>query len=479
MITFLSEDDNNDMRAYIASCVGLLCRYMGRPWSQAIVDIIFSYFRDVDEQVRSASIKSVPSTARAILVDTLSSITDDKHSDSDTIPVSAAASSVKLLESFIPAAISLQKDASVLVRSTLADMLPVLLSYLWPPLGRRQLLAPKHADKRSPRSCPAASLCIDYTQQLVDTVSPVILKLLGDSDKTVCVRMLTALSANRPNEVEWSVMLFDSERTNKVLQYISPLASHHLWRARYAVCILLPCLAYACNSVESRAKVAAIAVPLVTDDVFEVSRTAARALCLAGCCDLVKASSDAVTEEGEPVQDMGRMWLDGIVLPQLHKMHHSERASVRIMALHMVAVIVLEGVIDKSDGRFGMLLDMALLLSTDKIPNVRLALATLLKSLAPAAESFKRGAEIEKIMKVLRVLTVDPDTDVSYFSSGALGAYSSKNGDKPEVLSSIEATFPGESLKDLDLIRSLEQAGVEDNGIRDTNNPETRESVVI
>ncbi|CAM9486546.1 unnamed protein product, partial [Ectocarpus fasciculatus] len=369
MIMFLSEDESSDVRAYIASCVGLLCRYMGRPWSQAIVDILFSYFRDPNESVRAASMRSVPSTARAVLVDALAKI-----------PIDAAASSVKLLESFIPAVTGLHRDPSVLVRSTLAAMLPRLLAYLWPPLGTRDFMAGRGGD-RSPRSCPAASLCPRYTQQLVETVAPVVLKLLGDSTRAVAAQMLAALSESSPGESEWSTLMFSGERTTEMLRCLSPLASHHLWRSRHAVCILLPCLASACNSVESRAKVAAIAVPLVTDDVFEVSRTAARALCLAGRCDLLTLSSDAVTDEGEPVQDMGRMWLDGIVLPQLHKMHHSAKSSVRIMALHMIAVIVLEEVIEKSDDRFVMLLDMALSLSTDKIPNVRLALAKVLKSL--------------------------------------------------------------------------------------------------
>ena len=420
MIMFLSEDESSDVRAYIASCVGLLCRYMGRPWSQAIVDILFSYFRDPNEKVRAASMRSVPSTARAVLVDALANCERGaEEENSDEIPIDAAASSVKLLESFVPAVTGLHRDPSVLVRSTLAAMLPRLLAYLWPPLGTRGSSAGRDSE-RSPRSCPDAALCPRYAQQLVKTVAPVVLKLLGDSTRAVAAQMLAALSESSPGESEWSILMFSGERTTEMLRCLSPLASHHLWRSRHAVCILLPCLASACNSVESRAKVAAIAVPLVTDDVFEVSRTAARALCLAGRCDLLTMSSDAVTAEGEPVQDMGRMWLDGIVLPQLHKMHHSTKASVRIMALHMIAVIVLEEVIEKSDDRFVMLLDMALSLNNDNIPNVRLALATVLKSLMPIATEFKGGQEIGKIHRVLTVMATDVDKDVAYLGNSAL-----------------------------------------------------------
>jgi hypothetical protein len=434
MITFLSEDENTDVRACIASCVGLLCRYMGRPWSQAIVDILFSYFRDPDEKVRAASLRSVPSTARAVLVDALSNISEENSSNivKNSIPIDAAAESVKLLESFIPAVISLQRDASVSVRCTLAEMLPTLLSYLWPPLGRWRTSSScsvSIASRSTPRACPAAALCPGYTERLVNTVAPAIMKLLGDGEKAVAVEMLTSLSMNDPGETEWSILLFNGERTKDVLKCLSPLASHHLWRSRYAVCIILPCLASACNSVESRACVAAIAVPLVTDDVFEVSRTAARALCLAGRCDLVTPSHDAVTAEGEPVQDMGRMWLDGIVLPQLHKMQSSEKSTVRIVALHMISVIVLEEVIEKCDDRFIMLLDMALSVSTDTVPNVRLALATVLKALASVAIDFKAGQEVGKILKVLKLLSTDKDKDVAYFGQCAIDAFSKKTSE--------------------------------------------------
>lgn len=459
MIMFLSEDESSDVRAYIASCVGLLCRYMGRPWSQAIVDILFSYFRDPNESVRAASMRSVPSTARAVLVDALASVSEEKRGervgDAEEIPIDAAASSVKLLESFIPAVTGLHRDPSVLVRSTLAAMLPRLLAYLWPPLGTRDFMAGRGGD-RSPRSCPAASLCPRYTQQLVETVAPVVLKLLGDNTRAVAAQMLAALSESSPGESEWSTLMFSGERTTEMLRCLSPLASHHLWRSRHAVCILLPCLASACNSVESRAKVAAIAVPLVTDDVFEVSRTAARALCLAGRCDLLTLSSDAVTDEGEPVQDMGRMWLDGIVLPQLHKMHHSAKSSVRIMALHMIAVIVLEEVIEKSDDRFVMLLDMALSLSTDKIPNVRLALAKVLKSLTPMAMEFKGGQEMGKIHQVLTVLATDVDKDVTYI--GYSGLVLCKKDTTPPTADLAAMTLSAEAKESMNRLRILEKA---------------------
>lgn len=480
MITFLSEDENSHVRAYIASCVGLLCRYMGRHWSQAIVDILFSYFRDHDETVRAASLRSVPSTAREILVDALSATSGENTSgEGEEIPLDRAAASVKLIESFVPAVTGLHKDSSVLVRSTLAKVLPSLLSYLWPPLGRMKSPIGMHGDRRSPRSCPAALMSPKYTQRLVDKVAPIILKLLGDGNRAVAVEMLSALSENNPEETEWSVLLFNGERTKHVLQCLSPLASHHLWRSRHAVCIVLPCLASACNSVESRAKVAAIAVPLVTDDVFEVSRTAARALCLAGRCDLQILSNEDINLEGEPVQDMGRMWLDGIVLPQLHKMHYSKKSSVRIMALHMIAVIVLEEVIEKNDDRFTMLLDIALSLHSDKIPNVRLALANVLKAIADVAIAFKGGQEVSKIVNVVDVLAADKDRDVAHFANSAKKLFV----EFLKTVSGLSALkLSEESKEDISMLRAVIKESddlIENLGNDTSRGPGTPESIVI
>ncbi len=416
MITHLAEDTDSRVRSYVASSIGLLCRYMGRPWSTAILDIMFTYFRDENETVRAASVQSVPATARALVsgalarlsAGELSPIVNNAHSDD---PYYIAASSIKLFESFIPAVTGLGKDASVLVRGTLSGMLPDLLTYLWPPVAG---FNPTSMDGRAPDNT--------YVTKLVNAIAPIMLKLLGDSVVQVSVQMLSALSVTaEADRQDWAALVFSGDRTKEILQYLSPLAKHHNWRSRHAICVMLPLLAAACNSVEGRAKVASIAVPLIKDSVFEVRKCATRAICLAGRCDLLSVSSDAVTTDGEPVQDMGRMWLDGIVLPQLHNMHQSKNYADRILSLHMIAVILTEKVVERDGGRVTMLLDIALSLDTDKVANVRLALAYVLLS----TEKFYRGF-VDKVrgrlISTLERLGADRDKDVAHFGRSALKA---------------------------------------------------------
>lgn len=413
MITQLAEDVDQRVRAYIASSIGLLCRYMGRPWSTALLDVMFTYFRDPNDTVRSSCISSVPATARALMsgalarlsAGELSPVVNNNRSDD---PYFIAAHSVKLFESFIPAVTGMHKDPSVNVRSALSGMLPNMLSFLWPPIAG---FNPTSMDGRSPDNT--------YLIRLINTVAPAMLKLLGDSVVQVSVQMLTALSMT--DTQEWTAMVFSSDRTKEMLQYLSPLAKHHDWRSRHAICVMLPCLAASCNTVESRAKVASIAVPLITDTVFEVQKSAARAICLAGRCDLLAVSSGAVTVEGEPVQDMGRMWLDGIVLPQLLSMHQSRLYSERIMSLHMITVILIERIVEKDDGRIPMLMDIALSLAVDKVANVRLSLAKVLCAISTIVQWFSKKSK-DKLKASLKKLSSDKDRDVAYFGGLAMTA---------------------------------------------------------
>jgi hypothetical protein len=404
MITNLSEDPDDRVRSYLASCIGFFCRYMGRPWSTAIVDIMFTYFRDANERVRADTLKSVPATARALLLEALTRVAKDPSRDASE----AAASSMKFFEQFIPAITGMQKDLSVLVRGSLSAMIPQLLYYLWPPFD---------VDHDSNTTNVPIT---PYMRKLCDSIAPSLMKLLADPEIQVAVKMLNALSETSEIErLQWSPLIFTSTRGPEILKALTPLASHHNWRSRHAICVVLPYLAVSCSSVESRAKVAALAVPLTTDDVFEVRRNASKALCIAGRCDLMAPLSGSIVD-GMPVQDMGRMWLDGIVLPQLMELHNSRLYSDRIMALHMIYIIFSEKVVHKSDGRYAMLASIALSSADDKVANVRLALANLFKASLNIDSDFPAVTNWKQISDTLIMLAKDKDQGVRTASIEAL-----------------------------------------------------------
>ena len=47
---------------------------------------------------------------------------------------------------------------------------------------------------------------------------------------------------------------------------------------------------------------------------------------------------------GEPLQDMGQMWLDCFVLPQLESLRTSRVFHQRVLALHMIVLLIKEQV---------------------------------------------------------------------------------------------------------------------------------------
>lgn len=107
---------------------------------------------------------------------------------------------------------------------------------------------------------------------------------------------------------------------------------------------------------------------------------------------------------GEPLQDMGQMWLDCFVLPQLETLRTSRVFHQRLLALHMILLLIKEQVrgccafgcnalfgltsfplplqvVQVQDVRFNILVNIALTLAEDKVANVRLALCEVLDDL--------------------------------------------------------------------------------------------------
>jgi hypothetical protein len=135
-----------------------------------------------------------------------------------------------------------------------------------------------------------------------------------------------------------------------------------------------------------------------------------------------------VTSNGEPVQDMGRMWLDCVVLPQLESLRTSKIFSNRILSLHMIATLLFEEIVQRGDVRYHILINIALTLSHDPVANVRIALGEVLGVLAqllkqdhddgsvtsPTSPQQQQQQIWEITMNTLSLLSNDGDKDVRY-----------------------------------------------------------------
>lgn len=123
-------------------------------------------------------------------------------------------------------------------------------------------------------------------------------------------------------------------------------------------------------------------------------------------------------QEGVLVEDMGRMWLDSVVLPQLEALRTSTRYSDRIISLHMIATLLSDGLIKEDDVRCDLLLNIALTLAGDSVPNVRIALAQALHVISAtiAHKQTLNPAVFLSAARVVRLLCEDADRDVRHFA---------------------------------------------------------------
>ena len=115
-------------------------------------------------------------------------------------------------------------------------------------------------------------------------------------------------------------------------------------------------------------------------------------------------------------QDMGRMWLDSVILPHLEHFCTSIKYQERLLALHMIAVLLVEKIVDVPDNRWVLLLNMALSMNGDRVVNVRIGLVTALYSIMPFCISRVKYDNGEEETCVESVPSV-PQSNIGTFSN--------------------------------------------------------------
>ncbi|CAE7664048.1 pppA, partial [Symbiodinium microadriaticum] len=230
-----------------------------------------------------------------------------------------------------------------------------------------------------------------FMSRLETSMCDVVLLLLEDKSIQVCTQMIVELAMSVDKEhhhgySSYTSAVFTVAHSKTLIRSVTLLSKQSNWRVRKMVCAVIPKLVACSTTVEKRSAISDIAQPLLYDPVFEVRRSAARAMCISAECDgdaTGLALAGGVTPDGEPLQDMGRMWLDCVVLPQLESLRTSRVYSNRILSLHMIATIIVEDIVHEGDVRYDILINIALTLSSDRVPNVRIALCEVLVVLAP------------------------------------------------------------------------------------------------
>lgn len=441
--TRLAEDRAPSVRLAVAAQCDRLCNALGEHWSSVIIDVLQALLGDTDERVRSEAILCVPRLVETVLV------SSSRHGPRD--------GGVGVLQALLPVSIKLRKDLCASVRIALATSAGELLTLL---VGLDSL----EETPTTPSSCGESSLSLiehgrarRYKIYVDETLIPLVQQLLNDTDPEVTSSALRAVTnasrgtvremRNRLNSTDaeddtMSLSSFHSHaslekkepvfvpvlsetQVSRLLPTLTGLANSRQWRVRQGAVEIVPALLGCTNKLETRLEIAQLCIHLMSDRVDAVRRTAAECLCL---------GEGAIGSHGE---NSNGEWISNIVLPHIRACGSSDQSKQRLLSLKMIEVMLLNGVypprsISPSAGGeadlvltspLNELLEVAVSLSSDRVPNVRLNVGRVIGNVMHVFED----AELSLVMKTLKEQIEEEerhddggDRDVLFFAKLAI-----------------------------------------------------------
>ncbi|KAL7434350.1 hypothetical protein ACHAXH_002491, partial [Discostella pseudostelligera] len=361
----LAEDRIASVRLSVAAQCDRLCNALGEHWFSVIIDLLQALLSDSDDMVRSEAILCMPRLVESVIVGT-----------------SNIQGSIKVLESLLPLALKLQKDASSLVRASLATATGELLIFLVGLGGGGGSSSSSHHEAPPspghPPPSPGGSGTIygEHKKYVDDTLIPILQKLLQDSDPEVTTASLRAVTnasrsgtarersnsripsgSHSASNIDDDLVSLSShqslhshhshtsyERTKPVfipvlsekqvlrlLPTLSNLGTSNQWRVRQSAVEIVPALMGCTHRHETRHEISKLCVKLMNDKVDAVRKTAAECLCLGG---------SSLARHGE---EDGGEWIKTIVIPHLKECSQSEDSKQRLLSLKMIEIIVTNG----------------------------------------------------------------------------------------------------------------------------------------
>lgn len=423
--TRLAEDRAASVRLAVAAQCDRLCDALGDHWASVIIDVLLALLLDSDERVRSEAVLCLPRLSETVLM-------ASQHGQS---------SGVGVLESLLPAAVKLQKDASAAVRCALASAVGELLTLL---------VGLENHDDESLDEGPTVS---KYKHHVDEKLIPLVQKLLHDPDPEVTSAALRAVTnasrgsprdfrarrqsmtseddsislssfqshASREKKDPVFVPVLSEEQVLRLLPTLAGLANSRQWRVRRSAVEIVPGLLGCTHRLETRAEIAQLCIRLMGDSVDAVRKAAAECLCCGGSS--IGRQGDEVSAE----------WMSAIVIPHLRACSLKSDSKQRLLSLKMVELILMNGVCpnkrkvlpaDAGSERIESsplreLLEITLSLSDDRIANVRLNVGRMLSNVMNAFDDeemiFIKEALLAQIEKE-EIREGGIDRDVIYFA---------------------------------------------------------------
>jgi hypothetical protein len=414
IISRLVEDKEMQIRSYVGTYCGELCILMGGKWSAILLDMIFTCCRDPVMEVRVAGLSGIPHVVLAFLQDSILKL--QNNSDDTT----STATLIRPLASVITAVCSMHRDKSSEVKRSLCRLLSQISTLLFA-INSNQYFPSTDTSIASLQSTLSSTII----QLLTDTDdSLVLIEIMNQFELTLQQEYLSGESSS-----SYLNFIFVQENQKILMNCFDILSKDSNWRVRKLICAVIPKLIFLITTLESKEMIVKLIVVLVRDPVFDVRRLASRSLCLSA---MSFPSLSLVTATEEP--SLGPTnWLDEIILPQVESLRTSRVYSDRILALHMISILILEEIILGDDVRYNILIHIALALSRDHVANVRIALCEMMCSIVPlmiahdpTSTTIRVTAQNQLypvIQETLRNLVVDRDRDVIYFASKALQCF--------------------------------------------------------
>ncbi|WVQ77026.1 hypothetical protein IAR50_006705 [Cryptococcus sp. DSM 104548] len=281
-----------------------------------------------------------------------------------------------ILARILPCVRDLATDSSQHVRASLAEQ----ISGLAPLLGKESTIE---------------NLLPLFLQLLQDEFSDVRLNLIGKLDTVNEVIGIDRLS-------------------QALLPAIMKLAEDKQWRVRQAIIEYIPLLAQQ------------LGVEFFDDKLGS--------LCMSWLGDTVFSIREAATINLKKLTDVfGVEWAKNTIIPKVLEMGNHQNYLFRMTTIF--AITTMAPSLDTPIIR-DTVLDAALSLANDAIPNIRFNVAKCLETLAAVLAQTPEGQELihRKVSPALRKLQEDPDADVRYFATKA-SERTTGDGTEPMVLS--------------------------------------------
>ncbi|ODO05915.1 hypothetical protein I350_04976 [Cryptococcus amylolentus CBS 6273] len=303
-------------------------------------------------------------------------------------------------EELVGAFVGLLKDNEAEVRTAAASQIPgfaklvdreVILARLLPCVRDLATDSSQHvrASLAEQISGLAPLLGKDST---IENLLPLFLQLLQDEFSDVRLNLIGKLDT--VNEV-----IGIDRLSQALLPAIMKLAEDKQWRVRQAIIEYIPLLAQQ------------LGVEFFDDKLG--------ALCMSWLGDTVFSIREAATINLKKLTDVfGVEWAKNTIIPKVLEMGNHQNYLFRMTTIF--AITTMAPSLDTPIIR-DTVLDAALNLANDAIPNIRFNVAKCLETLAAVLAQTPEGQELihRKVAPALRKLQDDPDADVRYFATKA------------------------------------------------------------